>query len=255
LGPGILSYGLDGPADVYVVKRKMTRTGFEARIQTPAGAIDIRTALLGDINVYNTLAAVAAASVLGLPLVVIEAGLAGAAGAPGRLERVGRQDDFLVLVDYAHSPDALARALSVARGLEPHRLISIFGCGGDRDRTKRPLMARAAGELSDLAILTSDNPRTEDPLSIIGMAEPGLVQIGGKRVDIQDLTPEFEPGSYAVQPDRREAIGLAVRLMKPGDIVVVTGKGHEDYQVLGTTKIHFDDREEAAAALKRENRF
>jgi UDP-N-acetylmuramoyl-L-alanyl-D-glutamate--2,6-diaminopimelate ligase len=168
---------------------------------------------------------------------------------------VGRQDDYLVLVDYAHTPAALAGVLTVARNLEPRRLITVFGCGGDRDRGKRPLMAEAAGRLSDLAVVTSDNPRTEDPLSIIEQVETGLISLGARRLDAAGLNGSFAPGSYVVEPDRRAAIALACRVMAAGDIVLIAGKGHEDYQILGTDKVRFDDREEARAALEKEGRL
>ena len=174
IGPGALTFSLDGPSDVYALRRTMSRTGMKARIQTPAGEFDVDTGLLGDINLSNALAAVSIGVALGLSLDAMAKGLDGNRGAPGRLERVGENDDFLALVDYAHSPDALSRALKVVRNLKPSRLISVAGCGGDRDRTKRPIMGKAAGELSDLAILTSDNPRTEDPVSILEMMEAGL---------------------------------------------------------------------------------
>jgi UDP-N-acetylmuramoyl-L-alanyl-D-glutamate--2,6-diaminopimelate ligase len=172
-------------------------------------------------------------------------GVAGLAGVPGRLERVSSPDDpFAVLVDYAHTPDALERAMEALRPLCPGRLIVVFGCGGDRDRTKRPLMGGAVARIADLAVVTSDNPRTEEPQSIIdavlgGVRSEGLAQLQGL---------DAERG-YFVQPDRRAAIAAAVQAARPGDIVLVAGKGHEDYQILGTDRIHFDDREEAREAL------
>ncbi|MDY6852382.1 MAG: cyanophycin synthetase, partial [Thermodesulfobacteriota bacterium] len=184
----------------------------------------------------------------------IAAGLEGLKGVPGRLERVGDNDDYLVLVDYAHSEDALDRVLEAVRALGPQRLLTVFGCGGDRDKGKRPLMGRAAGRVADLAIVTSDNPRTEDPLAIIGQIEPGLISLGRTKLEPERINGSFQPGSYVVAPDRRSAIRLGVGLLGPGDILVVAGKGHEDYQILGREKIHFDDREEAGAALKMEGK-
>jgi UDP-N-acetylmuramoyl-L-alanyl-D-glutamate--2,6-diaminopimelate ligase len=201
------------------------------------------------------LAAVAAGVALDQPPETIVAGLGRSTGAPGRLERVGSNDDFLVLVDYAHTPGALDSVLSAVRRLDHRRLITVFGCGGDRDRTKRPLMARAAGQWSDLTILTSDNPRTEDPLAIIDQAAEGFAGLDRRKKSADQLNGTVPDKAWTVEPDRRAAIGLGCRLMEPGDVLVIAGKGHEDYQVLGRTKVHFDDREEAAAALLKEGKF
>jgi UDP-N-acetylmuramoyl-L-alanyl-D-glutamate--2,6-diaminopimelate ligase len=155
---------------------------------------------------------------------------------PGRFERVDEGQPFLIVVDYAHTDDALRNLITAARAMEPKRVLTVFGCGGDRDRTKRPLMAQAAGELSDYVVLTSDNPRTEDPLRIINDALVGL-----RRTDVE----------HRIEPDRTRAIELAISLAGPGDVVLIAGKGHETYQVLGTEKIHFDDREVARDVLRR----
>ena len=161
---------------------------------------------------------------------------------PGRLERVDGGREFAVLVDYAHTPDALERAMSVLRPLCKGRLIVVFGCGGDRDQGKRPLMGAAVARGADVGLVTSDNPRTEDPMSIIRMIEPGVRGAG---------MPPLDGGrGYLVDPDRRQAIFAAVAMARPGDIVLIAGKGHEDYQILGDTTIHFDDREQAREALE-----
>ena len=168
-------------------------------------------------------------------------------GVPGRLEQVDHtRGDFAVLVDYAHTPDALERAIGVLRPLCRGRLITVFGCGGDRDRTKRPLMGRAVARGADLAVVSSDNPRTEDPLAIV---EAILVGVRSERLERLERLEGAERGYY-VEPDRRRAIESAVAAARPGDIVLLAGKGHEDYQILGRTKIHFDDREVAAKALR-----
>ena len=246
------TYGVQEPADVTASRVRSDRAGISGRLATPKGEAPFSTRLLGDVNLSNILAASASALRLGITPEAVSRGLEAIEGVPGRLQRVGTQDDFLVLVDYAHTPDAVARVLSAARGLKPRRLLALFGCGGDRDRTKRPLMAKAAGREADLAILTSDNPRTEDPLAIIEQVEAGLKELGLQRAGrVEDLGP----GTYLVEPDRRSAISLACKLMEPGDVAVIAGKGHEDYQILGREKIHFDDREEASAALKGEGKF
>jgi UDP-N-acetylmuramoyl-L-alanyl-D-glutamate--2,6-diaminopimelate ligase len=156
-------------------------------------------------------------------------------GAPGRLEVVARPRGAIVMVDYAHKPDALAAVLEALRKLKPTRLICVFGCGGDRDRGKRPIMGEIAARMSDLPVLTSDNPRTEDPLAIIAEVEAGLRRAGRQR--------GADTGGYLVEPDRRAAIGLALSRAGAGDLIVIAGKGHEDYQIIGKRKFHFDDRE------------
>ena len=189
----------------------------------------------------NLLGAAATAWALGIAPAAVAAGLAAVTAPPGRLERFDGPG-FTVMVDYAHTPDALARALTVLRPLTPGRLIAVFGCGGDRDPGKRPLMGEAAARLSDVVVLTSDNPRTEDPGRILDAVEAGVVQAG--------LGPLGEHGrGYLVQADRRAAIALAIRLARPGDLVLVAGKGHEDYQIVGHEKHHLDDREEVRRAL------
>jgi UDP-N-acetylmuramyl tripeptide synthase len=175
--------------------------------------------------------------------------LAEAKGAPGRLEKVSGSWDRLILVDYAHTPAALETALGALKELEPGRLLAVFGCGGDRDRLKRPLMAKAAGRLADLTVLTSDNPRTENPLAIIEEAQAGLLELGVPYLS-QSEALEADRG-YAVDSDRRSAIFLAVSMMRKGDILLIAGKGHEDYQIINRTKIPFDDRLAAREAVSR----
>jgi UDP-N-acetylmuramoyl-L-alanyl-D-glutamate--2,6-diaminopimelate ligase len=251
----VLTYALENQAHVRVAASSATRAGLTARLDTPAGSLDIHSPLIGELNLYNLTAAAAAGLALGLTPELIAAGLASCRGVPGRLQRVGSRDDFLVLVDYAHTPDALTRVLQACRRLNPRRLLTIFGCGGDRDRTKRPIMARAAGEASDLTIVTSDNPRTEDPMFIIGQIETGLEHLALTKYAPETIGADWKQPAYVVAPDRRQAIALACRLMEPGDILLIAGKGHEDYQILGRDKIHFDDREEASAALTTEGKL
>ena len=255
VGPKALTFSLKGRADLTASRIRANRTGLSACLETPAGGIDIHSKLLGGLNLYNFLAAAGAAMVLGLDTGQIAAGIEAASIVPGRLEKVGGNKDYLVLVDYAHSEDALDKVLEAARALGPKRLITVFGCGGDRDRGKRPLMGMASGRLSDLSVVTSDNPRTEDPMTIIGQIENGLVSLHKVRRDPEQINSSFSSGSYVVVPDRRSAIRLACRLMLPGDILVIAGKGQEDYQILGRDRVHFDDREEARSALETEGKL
>jgi UDP-N-acetylmuramoyl-L-alanyl-D-glutamate--2,6-diaminopimelate ligase len=182
------------------------------------------------------LAATGFAIELGYSLDAIAEGLSKCVGAPGRFERVPNDSGFAVVVDYAHTDDALLNTLATARELTSGRIITVFGCGGDRDKTKRIPMGRVAGENSDIAIITSDNPRTEDPLEIIREIEMGVGETGAQ---------------YEVLSDRRDAIFRAVALARPDDVVIIAGKGHENYQIVGSEKYHFDDREVAREALQR----
>ena len=190
---------------------------------------------MGKINVYNILAAAGATLGLGIPPETVASGVADLAAVPGRFERVDEGQPFMVVVDYAHTDDALRNTIAVARNLGPKRIVTLFGCGGDRDRAKRPLMGQAAAELSDFVVLTSDNPRSEDPLAIMNDALVGI-----RRTDV----------AHVVEPDRRAAITRALNEARPGDIVILAGKGHETYQVLGDQTIHFDDREVAREVLQ-----
>ncbi len=235
-------------ADVWVTERALSRAGTRARLQTPRGPIEIASPLVGHHNLANLVAAAALGIALDVDTDAIVRGLAEATRVPGRLERVPTPPDLDVdvLVDYAHTPDALTRALEAVRPIAHRRVITVFGCGGDRDRKKRPLMGAAALHASDLVVVTSDNPRTEDPEAILREIVPGLAD--GRRVEAQALA-HAPHRSYAVVTDRREAIRHAIAAAGRGDLVLIAGKGHEDYQIVGTTKHHFDDREEAARAL------
>ena len=204
--------------------------------QTPNGKIQVQSALVGRINVYNILAAVGAGIALGFSNEIIEAGIRNLEAVAGRFQRVDQGQPFLVVVDYAHTDDALENLIRTARELNPKgRIITLFGCGGSRDRTKRPIMGELSGRLSDLSILTSDNPRQEDPLKIISDIVVGMQKSGGK---------------YMIEPDRAKAIILAIEEARAGDMVLLAGKGHEDYQVFADHTIHLDDREEARRALR-----
>jgi UDP-N-acetylmuramoyl-L-alanyl-D-glutamate--2,6-diaminopimelate ligase len=209
-------------------------TSFE--LNTPAGQRRVTSPLVGRPHVYNMLSATAAGLELGFDLDSICAGLATCAGAPGRFERVADTGDFAVIVDYAHTDDALLNTLKTAKDLTDGRIITVFGCGGDRDKTKRRPMGIAAGENSDVVIITSDNPRTENPLRIIEEIEKGL-----KETDCE----------YSIVSDRRDAIYKAIAIARPHDVLIIAGKGHETYQIVGNEKFHFDDREVAREALSK----
>jgi UDP-N-acetylmuramoyl-L-alanyl-D-glutamate--2,6-diaminopimelate ligase len=235
LGSKTLTYGLQNDADVKAKKFQLSFNGLNFSAQTPNGAIQAQSALVGRINVYNILAAIGAAIGLGLSNDIIETGIRNLQAVSGRFQRVDLSQPFLVVVDYAHTDDALENLIRTARELNTKgRIITLFGCGGSRDRTKRPIMGEISGRLSDLSILTSDNPRQEDPLKIISDIVVGMQKSGGK---------------YMIEPDRAKAIHLAIEEARAGDIVLLAGKGHEDYQTFADHTIHFDDREEARKAL------
>jgi UDP-N-acetylmuramyl-tripeptide synthetase len=232
----VLTYAIKTEADVTARDVEFSLGGNRFELLSPAGARAIRSPLVGQPHVYNVLAASASALALGYSLDVIARAVEVCAGAPGRFERVAHAGDFAVVVDYAHTDDALKNVLRTARAVarEGARVITVFGCGGDRDRTKRAPMGEAAAALSDVVVLTSDNPRTEDPKAILRDAEVGLKKVG-------------KP--YLKLADRREAIARAITEARSGDVVVIAGKGHETYQITGDRTIHFDDREVAREAL------
>ncbi|MCK5381929.1 MAG: UDP-N-acetylmuramoyl-L-alanyl-D-glutamate--2,6-diaminopimelate ligase [Candidatus Latescibacteria bacterium] len=241
----VLTYGLSDEAEVHPTAQRLTARGIDMTVDTPDGAFDLSLKLRGRFNVYNALAAVATGVACGMDRAVIREGVGSVSGVPGRFEAVDAGQDFLVLVDYAHTPDALERVLSAARELTEGRLIVVFGCGGDRDRGKRPEMGAVSDKLADFSVVTSDNPRTEDPAAILRDIEAGLGDL--KRVDAEDL--DGNERAYAVLVDRRAAVRCAIGLARPDDTVVLAGKGHEDYQIVGHEKLPFDDREEALRAL------
>ena len=224
----LLSFGFSEDADVRPERLELSPAGARFR----AAGVEVRTRLRGRFNVENVLGAVAAGRLLGLAADAIAAGVASVEGVPGRFEPVDEGQPFTVLVDYAHTPDSLANVLRAARDLAAGRVICVFGCGGDRDRGKRPLMGRIARELADVAIVTSDNPRGEEPLAII--AE--IVEGAGSAAEIE--------------PDRRAAIAGAIELARPGDVVLIAGKGHEQGQEFRDRTIPFDDRDAARHALR-----
>ncbi len=227
-GTETLWYGLSDQAALRGVDVSAGFDGIRMRVLWPEGGLEAASPLLGTMNVYNILAACGAGLALGLDAETIARGIAQCTAVPGRFERVDQGQPFLVVVDYAHTDDALRNAIAAARALAPRRVITLFGCGGDRDRAKRPLMGKAAGSASDFVVLTSDNPRSEDPLDIINDALVGL-----RRHDT----------AHAIEPDREKAIRRALVEAGPRDLVLIAGKGHETYQVLRDRTIGFDDRE------------
>ena len=227
--------------------------GIKAFISTPQGAFEVKSNLVGKHNVENILCAAGAASGFGISPEIIKRGIESVSVIPGRLERIDSDSGASVYVDYAHTPDALKNVLQSLRPMTKGRLISVFGCGGDRDRTKRPLMGEIAATLSDLAVITSDNPRTEDPVEIINQISAGISQNKIHRYEPEELTPFFNKRGYAVEPDRKKAIRLSIKTAREGDIVLIAGKGHETYQIIGKETIPFDDREEARFAVSSSN--
>jgi UDP-N-acetylmuramoyl-L-alanyl-D-glutamate--2,6-diaminopimelate ligase len=232
----VWTYSVDNPdADLYTSNLDYQPTGVSGILHTPKGEIAFNSPLVGQFNLANLLAAVGAGLHLGLDLKLIADRLPNFAGVPGRMERVQLDfnQDINVIVDYAHTPDSLKNLLKAARPFITGKMICVFGCGGDRDRTKRPLMGKIAAQLADLAVVTSDNPRTENPEQILKDVVAGIPD------NVKPL----------VIGDRATAIATAIKNAQPGDGVLIAGKGHEDYQILGTEKIHFDDREQARIAL------
>ena len=243
-----LSYGFGPRARVRGSQARVDLSGGSCLVSWPAGSFELHIPLLGGYNLLNALGAAAVGLALDFEVEEIQTALARVPGVPGRLERVaGPTDGPTVLVDYAHSDQALATVLAALRPLTPGRLICVFGAGGDRDQGKRPLMGRAVGAGADLAVLTSDNPRSEDPRAIMAMVEPGLMAAGAQLS--QDLSGAGP--AYARQPERAAAIEQAILAARPGDVVLIAGKGHEDYQIIGDQRRHFDDREQAVGVLAR----
>jgi UDP-N-acetylmuramoyl-L-alanyl-D-glutamate--2,6-diaminopimelate ligase len=226
--------------------------GVRATIHTPQGEMKIRSPLVGEFNIYNIMAAIGTAMALGVPETSIQEGIEAVSTVPGRMERIGNDLGLEIFVDYAHTPDALERVLTVLRPLRGQsRLITVFGCGGDRDRAKRLMMGEVAATLSDLSIITSDNPRTEVPSAIIQEIEGGFTSQGGALIERETFKGGIEKTGYLKIEDRREAITLAIAAARPGDIILIAGKGHENYQILGDRRIPFDDREEVKKALQK----
>jgi UDP-N-acetylmuramoyl-L-alanyl-D-glutamate--2,6-diaminopimelate ligase len=236
------TFAINRPADITPGPLSFALEGLAFDVRTPQGTVHVRSRLVGRPNVYNILAAVSVATALGLPTDAIERGLASLDSVPGRFQVVSEsRDDVTVVVDYAHTDDALRNLLETARPLSGGQLITVFGCGGDRDRTKRPLMGLVAGRLSDVVVVTSDNPRSEDPNRILEEIQRGIT----------DDTRQGGAPTVLTIVDRGVAIGQAIELARPGDLVLIAGKGHESYQAIGDRVFAFDDVLVAREALAR----
>jgi UDP-N-acetylmuramoyl-L-alanyl-D-glutamate--2,6-diaminopimelate ligase len=232
----VISYGMEVASDIYPVRYQFGWDATDAMFKTPIGELTVRTHLMGKANLFNIGAAIGVGIALDIPVDAIARGIAELRQVPGRFEPVSAGQAFRVIVDYAHTDDALEKVLKSARAITPGRLIVVFGCGGERDRTKRPLMGKVAVREGDYAIVTSDNPRSEDPIAIIREIEEGM-----------------KGADYHVEVDRRTAIRLALAEAKEGDTVLIAGKGHETYQTIGTTVHPFDDRAVAKELLHELN--
>ena len=236
LAKNTVTYGLESDADIGTKKFQLTFNGLAFTAHTPGGKVQVTSPLVGRINVYNILAAIGATQALGFSTEILEAGIRNLESVSGRFQRIDLSQPFFVVVDYAHTDDALENLIRTARELNPKgRIITLFGCGGGKDRTKRPVMGEVTGRMSDLTILSSDNPRQEDPLKIISDIIVGLQKTAGK---------------YLIEPDREKAIGVAMDEARAGDIVLLAGKGHENYQILADKTLEFDDRDVARRALR-----
>ncbi|HEY7533371.1 MAG TPA: UDP-N-acetylmuramoyl-L-alanyl-D-glutamate--2,6-diaminopimelate ligase [Nitrospiraceae bacterium] len=237
----VWGFALSNRAELRAEQVRLSPNGTTFMAITPAGSFPIESSLVGEHNVYNLLGAIGVALHAGATPTQVQLAVSGVTNVPGRFERVSVGQDFTVVVDYAHTEDALVRLLAAAQAVKTQRIITVFGCGGDRDRGKRPKMGRAAVERSDVVVLTSDNPRTEDPMKILREVEVG----------VREALLRHPQVAYRMIPDRREAIEVAITEAKSGDIVLIAGKGHEDYQIIGVKKFHFDDREVAREAILR----
>ena len=243
-GLAVWTYGEDASSDVHPLNVSKSVSGLHGKITAKGQVIECDSPLIGGANLQNILGAVAVGLALELDADVVAQGIRQLKAVPGRVEKIDNECGITILVDYAHTPDALEKVLSAVRPLTQGKLITVFGCGGDRDRGKRPLMGEIAASLSDLVMVTSDNPRTEDPLEILREIEAGVRKTGIKKFRVSPA----ERG-YSMEVDRRAAIRTALSWAQSGDAVLIAGKGHEDYQILGTEKIHFDDREVARAEI------
>lgn len=232
-----ITYAINRPADMQAENIEVLAAGAKFDIKLAEGHLPLNLKITGIFNVYNVMAAIGAALAEGVPPAIIKAAMEDFTSVPGRFELVRGGQDFAVIVDYAHTPDGLENILHTARQIAKKRIITVFGCGGDRDNTKRPIMGRIAAQLSDYVVATSDNPRSEDPQRILDMVEAGVEEVIGDK-----------PHEAII--DRREAIFRAVELAEKDDIVIIAGKGHENYQILRDKTIHFDDKEVAMEAIQ-----
>ncbi len=238
----VISYGTMADIEPYPdISGEVVRVspdGLECNVKVGMRLLPVRLQLVGRHNLYNLLAVFGVGKAMGWPLETVVTGVESLDKVPGRLQRISNDRGLSVFVDYAHTPDALQKVLATAREFTRGRLLVVFGCGGDRDRGKRPLMGQVAVNFADGVVITSDNPRSEDPQQIIAEI-------------LQGIDEGALSAKVSVEPERRKAIGLALEMAKPGDTVIIAGKGHEDYQIIGTERFHFDDREVAAEFLRQ----
>ena len=247
IGTKVITYGMGRECDVRAEPISTSMNGLSFRLFTSSGKVDIRSSLLGNVNIYNILAATAAALSLNIDLEAIASGIETLKTVPGRLELVKNPRGLAVVVDYAHTPDALLKAQTTLEPMVRGRLITVFGCGGDRDKGKRSEMGLVAGENSDMVFITSDNPRSEEPESIVRQVEEGVKKSGQIKRAWTKASSSVKSG-YFIEVDRHEAIKKAISLAKEDDVVLIAGKGHEDYQIIGSEKRFFDDRKEVVSA-------
>ena len=239
----VWTFGIHAQADIQAEEVQLGMDGTTFMVNSPLGRMTVTSQLVGEHNVSNMLAAIGVGLEMGMSPGSLEQALQSVSNVPGRFERIQEGQDFTVVVDYAHTDDALQRLLEAAENIKQGRIITLFGCGGDRDPGKRSKMGQVAVKKSDLVIVTSDNPRTEDPQAILADIEKGI-----------EALPQEARCSYQTIVDRAKAIQGAIEEAKSGDLVLIAGKGHEDYQILGTQKVHFDDREEARKAIRQRRR-
>jgi UDP-N-acetylmuramoyl-L-alanyl-D-glutamate--2,6-diaminopimelate ligase len=244
----------DREAGIWVKQAAFEPTGIEARLATPCGDLRLSSPLMGSLNLYNLLAATATALAMGISKEAVREGVNAVSSVDGRLERVPVPPawGFEVVVDFAHTPDAMEKALSCLKEMTKGRLLVVFGCGGDRDRAKRPLMGKVGARFGDIVILTSDNPRSEEPAAIVREIEPGVQSLGFRYHASHTVAPGEK--TYSIEVDRRRAIGLALSWAAPGDLVFIGGKGHETYQLIGNQVFPFDDRVVVQEYAKASNR-
>ncbi len=247
-----ISTGLSPDRMISPLNFQADPSGIKGRLNTPRGDFNFTSRLVGKHNLENILCATGVGIALNIPLSDIQSGIDQTAFIPGRLERIRNNNGYHMYVDYAHTPDALHNVLSALKALTRHKIICVFGCGGDRDKQKRPKMGEIAGQLCDLSIITSDNPRSEEPLAIIRQILEGTRKACPKEYKPADLPDTYVHKGYVVEPDRRKAIRLAITAARPGDTVLIAGKGHEAYQIIGNTIISFDDKKEAEKALSEQ---
>jgi len=241
--------GSDTGCTVYATNSTINARGIKTLISTPESSVEIESDLVGKHNIENIRSAAGVAFGLGISLDIIKKGIESLSVIPGRLERINNKTGISVYVDYAHTPDALKNVLLSLRPITKNRLICVFGCGGDRDKTKRPLMGEEVARLSDIAVITSDNPRTEDPMEITDQILTGIKRNTTNRYEPTEYRLLTDKKGYFVEPDRKKAIHLGIKIAEAGDVILIAGKGHETYQLIGKDSFPFDDRQEAMSAL------